>query len=162
MILLLFGVSGSGKSTVGRALAERLGSAFVEGDAFHSPENVAKMARGEGLDDADRAPWLVALRAHLAQLERLGVDAVVACSALRERYRRFLAEGVRELRFVFLRADPALVRDRLGARRGHFAKEGLIESQFAALEEPVDGLALDAARPVDALVEAIVEAFGPR
>jgi gluconokinase len=130
------GVSGSGKTTVGRLLAERLGLAFLEGDDFHPPENVAKMHRGEPLDDADRAPWLDRLAQELsrASAERRGL--VLTCSALKRSYRERLRQGLSELCFVLLHGDPKVIEARLKARKGHFMPAGLLASQFAALEEP--------------------------
>lgn len=130
MRFVVMGVAGSGKSAVGTLLAERLGVVFADGDAFHPPANLAKMAAGIPLDDADRAPWLDAIAAWLAT----HADAVVACSALRRSYRdRLRGPGVR---FIYLRGTRDLLAQRLANRRDHFFPPQLLDSQLAALEEP--------------------------
>jgi gluconokinase len=155
VIVVLMGVTGSGKTTVGRLLAEQLGWTFVEGDDFHPPENVAKMRRGEPLTDADRMPWLRALRARIDQLAAAGRSAVVTCSALRQAYRDALARGRTEVRFVWLTAAPELLRDRLAHRTGHFMPPALLESQLETLEAPADVPAVDAGPPPPELVATI-------
>ena len=135
-IVLLMGVSGSGKTTVGTALAGQLGWQMQEGDALHPPENVAKMARGEALTDADRAPWLAAIGAVLDRWHAAGQSGIVTCSALKRAYRDRLREGRPELVLVFLRGAPELIHDRLEHRQGHFMPVSLLGSQFATLEEP--------------------------
>ena len=152
-ILVVMGVAGSGKSTVGRLLAERLDWPFYDGDDLHPAENVEKMRNGIPLTDADRLPWLERLRELISRSER----AVVACSALKESYRRTLAGGDPRVRFVYLRADPALLASRLEKRTGHFFARTLLDSQLAALEEPEDALVVDASQPADAAVEAILQ-----
>src|SRR5262249_1867143 len=117
MIVVLIGVTGSGKTTLGQLLACQLGWPFVEGDDFHPRANVEKMHRGEPLTDADRAPWLRALRARIDELAAAGGSAVVACSALKQAYRDVLADGRPEVVFVHLTAPPAVIRDRLDHRR---------------------------------------------
>jgi gluconokinase len=148
------GVSGAGKTTVGRALAERTGWAFIDADDVHPPENVAKMARGEPLTDADREPWLRALAALIDAHRARGGALVLACSALRARYRDLLRRP--EVRFVFLEGDRETIRERLEARTGHYMKAGLLKSQFEALERPRHALVLDVRRSVPELVEAVV------
>jgi gluconokinase len=150
------GVAGAGKTTVGSALARALGWAFVDGDDMHSPANVDKMRRGEPLGDDDRMPWLESLGKIMAGIERDGKEAVFACSALRAAYRARLTENSPRIVWVYLRAEPATIRARLAARSGHFAAASLIESQFATLEEPRTGLALDAAQPVEAIVAKVL------
>lgn len=136
MIVVVMGVCGAGKSTVGRALAARLGCAFAEGDAFHPKENVAKMAAGEPLTDADRAPWLDALADHLDGWQTAGQNGVLACSALKRAYREVLAAPAPALRFLYLKGAPELLRARLAARRDHYMPPTLLDSQLATLEEP--------------------------
>lgn len=157
------GVSGAGKSTVGPLIAERLGLPFRDADSFHPPANVAKMARGEALTDADRAPWLDAIGAHLAA--HRGRGCVVTCSALKRAYRDRLRGAAPEARFVFLRGDQALVTARQAARQGHFMPASLVASQFATLEPPTpeEGVVtLDVAAPPDVLAEAAIRALEER
>jgi len=151
------GVTGAGKTTVGRLLAEQLGWAFIEGDDFHPSENVAKMRRGEPLTDADRLPWLRALRASIDALVAAGRSAVVTCSALRQSYRDVLTNGRPEVRFVWLTAPPEVLRDRLEHRHGHFMSPSLLESQLETLEAPADVPAIDAGAAPPAIVAAIRE-----
>jgi gluconokinase len=147
------GVAGSGKSTVGHLLAERLGWSFLDGDDLHPAENVEKMRRGIPLTDADRLPWLH----HLHELASRSESAVLACSALKESYRRILSGGDPRVRFVYLRADPALLASRLEKRTGHFFTRVLLESQLATLEEPADAIVVDASQPAEAAVQAILQ-----
>jgi gluconokinase len=154
-IVIIIGVAGSGKSTVGRVLASRLGWRFHDADDLHSPESVERMRRNLPLDDAQRQPWLLRVRGVIDQAIRDGADAVIACSALKERYRATLSSGLPGIRFVHLTGDPALLRERLARRAGHFAGSGLLDSQLAALEPPQQALTLDVSLPVDALVDII-------
>ncbi len=160
MVILMTGVAGAGKTTVGVALAAALGWRFVEGDAFHPPENVRRMHAGIALTDADRAPWLAALGARIEALLEEGASAVVACSALREAYRRALHADDARVRLVYLRITPVLAAARLAGRRGHFFPASLVSSQFEALEEPVGALVLDASRPVAMLVDEVLATLG--
>ena len=154
------GASGAGKTTTGEALARALQWRFLDADDLHPPENVAKMRAGVGLTDADRLPWLNAVRLQIDDVVASGESAVVACSALTRVYRDILSEGIPSVRFVFLRADAALLRDRVRARHGHFAGESLLPSQLATLEDPgAEALTLDAGLPADALVSTIRETW---
>jgi gluconokinase len=135
MIVIIMGVSGCGKSTIGRPLAERLGYPFLDADEFHPPGNVAKMAAGIPLTDADRQPWLELLNAKL----RAQDNAVLACSALKESYRRTLSQGLADCRLVHLRGSIELIRARLQERQHRYMPASLLESQFAALEPPDAG-----------------------
>jgi len=158
--VVVMGPAGSGKTTVGEALTRRLGWRFLEGDSFHTAANVAKMAAGMPLTDGDRAPWLARIAEELRAAENRGERVVLACSALKEKYRDVLrvAPGVR---FVFLKADEALLLDRLNRRKGHFVNAALLKSQLADLEEPRrDAVILDAAKTADALVDDAVRALG--
>ncbi len=163
MNLILMGVAGSGKTTVGQKLVAALGGAwrFADADDFHPAANIAKMGRGEPLDDADRRPWLDALGEHLDVSAARGDSVVLACSALRESYRRRLAATTAPVRFIYLRGDPLTFRARLLARRDHYMKADLLDSQFAALEEPAppDALIIDATLAPDAIVARIVKAL---
>lgn len=154
------GVAGSGKTTIGRALAAALGWPFVDADEHHSRENVAKMRSGMPLSDEDRAPWLATLHATIARSVDRRESLVLACSALKARYRRVLAEGLRTVRFVFLSAPKATLRDRLERRPDHFARPNLLDSQLAALEPPEDALVIDATGPVDDIVACIRREHG--
>lgn len=140
-VLVIMGVSGSGKTTIGQALARRLNFEFIEGDEFHSRANREKMHAGLPLTDADRKPWLEALRSRIsAMLGRKG-NAVLTCSALRQSYREMLAmPGVK---FIYLKVSERVARERLAKRRGHFFNPALLESQFATLEEPRDAIVVD-------------------
>jgi gluconokinase len=135
-LYVVMGVAGSGKSTIGAALARTLGVEFVEGDDYHPPENVERMARGIPLTDDDRAGWLRALASRLREAADAGTGLVMTCSALKRSYRDVLRAGAPDVRFVFLRGPRALIADRLANRRGHFMPASLLDSQFATLEEP--------------------------
>lgn len=135
-VLVVMGVSGSGKSTVGALIAERLGWIFVDGDSFHTPEHVAKMHAGHALDDEDRAPWLARIAVWIQHRLEAGESGVVVCSALRRAYRDVLTRGSRRVRIVYLDGDRALVSKRLAERHGHFMSPRLLDSQFATLEIP--------------------------
>jgi len=139
MIILVMGVTGSGKTTVGKMLASRLGWVFLDADNFHSAENVEKMRRGIPLSDADRGPWLAAIHAELVKCAGEKVDAVLACSALKESYRERLVAGV-EMRIVYLKGTYGEIAARLQRRTGHFAGDGILAGQFADLEEPQGAL----------------------
>ncbi len=137
-VVIVMGVSGCGKSTVGALLAERVGGTFEDADGFHPPENIAKMSRGEPLTDADRAGWLAALRQRIEKrfAEPEGAPLVVACSALKRAYRAQLLQSDEPGAFLFLQAEQADIARRLAARSGHFFPPELLASQFADLEEP--------------------------
>ncbi|HEX5091528.1 MAG TPA: gluconokinase [Burkholderiales bacterium] len=151
MIVVVMGVSGCGKSTVGALLAQALGAEFLDGDDFHPPENVAKMAAGTPLTDADRAPWLAGLNAELRRRRH----AVLACSALKESYRAALREGV-ACRFIHLRGSRELIASRMAARRHRYMPAALLDSQYAALEPPADAIDIDVALPAAGCVAAIL------
>ena len=135
--IIVMGVSGSGKSTIGALLAERLGWPFADADGFHPPENVAKMAAGTPLTDADRWPWLDAIAAHIDAARKAGQPVVVACSALRRAYRDRLRAGHGDLLFLRLSGAPEVIAARQAARQGHFMPPSLMASQFATLEDTV-------------------------
>jgi len=162
MTIVVMGVAGSGKTTVGREIATALGGQFRDGDEFHSPANIAKMSGGVGLTDDDRWPWLERLRRDAIDAPAERTMLVLACSCLKASHRRRLAEGRDDVTFVYLRASPELVRSRLTTRQGHFAGEALVDSQFRELEEPADAITLDASLPTAALVEAVVREVAGR
>lgn len=160
MLILVMGVSGVGKTAVGRALAERLGWAFLDADDDHPPENVAKMRAGIPLDDADRMPWLAAVRARAEAHLARGEHVVLACSALKRSYRSYLEDVDTRVAFVHLDAPAELIGQRIRGREGHFMPEDLLESQFDALEHADQALMVDAAAPLEDVVEAIVVGLG--
>ena len=153
--VVLTGVAGVGKTTIGRRLATALGWEFHDADDFHSPANVAKMRAGVALDEADRAPWLARLRALIEEIGHRSGRAVLACSALRRAHRdRLRVPGI-DVRFVHLSADPTVLRSRLAARRAHYMPATLLDSQLATLEPPNDAPAVDTAGDPDDVVDAI-------
>jgi len=158
LVLIVMGVVGAGKTTVGTLLAQKLGWQFADADDFHSPENIEKIRRGIPLDDSDRAPWLSALRNAILQRNAKGRNVVLACSALKRGYRKELRAVL--VRFVYLKGSSRVILDRLRSRHGHFAKEAILESQLAALEEPgsdePDVITVDIDQPPDAIVSEII------
>jgi len=160
MIVVLMGVSGSGKTTVGRALAAALGWPFHDADAFHSPANIAKMASGQPLTDEDRWPWLDRMADAMRDILARGEHAVFACSALREAYRERLRRAG-DVRFVHLSGDYDTIAARLRLRRHEYMPSSLLASQFATLEIPEDALSVDIRLGVDAQVDAIRRALVP-
>ncbi|MDR3535284.1 MAG: gluconokinase [Acetobacteraceae bacterium] len=155
-ILVMMGVSGSGKTTIAAGVAERLGWDLLEGDQFHPPANVAKMHAGHPLTDEDRWPWLHAIAAAIDARRAAGESAVVACSALKHAYRAILVGNRPDVLLVYLQGSQALIGQRLAARKGHYMPASLLDSQFATLEEPTpDEHALIVS--VDAAPEAIVD-----
>ena len=160
MIIVLMGVSGNGKSTVGKLLAERLDWLFLDADDFHPPRNIAKMASGIPLDDDDRRPWLDRLAEVLQQHNQQRESLVLACSALKQRYRQRLAPEPANIHFVHLQGDYALIRARLEQRTGHFMPATLLRSQFADLEPCPEALTINIDQPPAAIVEQIVTGLG--
>lgn len=156
-MVVLTGVTGCGKSLVGRALAAHLHWDFLEGDAFHGPTALSKMVRGEALTEDDRFPWLDRLAEEVRLRWTKGRNSVLACSALREVYRDILRSACPDLLFVHLHGDPERLVERLRQRTDHFSDERLLPSQCAAWEPCPDALALDAFLPVDDLVQRIAE-----
>jgi len=154
MIVLIMGITGSGKTTIGTLLAQQLGWLFADADDFHSAANKEKMSHGIALTDADRMPWLRAIHDAMVRWDAAGQNAVVACSALKQVYREVLAEGVRA-EFVYLRGSPDLILERLKHRHGHYATGSLVASQMEALEEPRDAHVVDIANTPAAIVEEI-------
>ena len=154
------GVCGCGKTTVGRALADRLGCQFFDADDFHPPSNVAKMSRGIALTDDDRAPWLDRLAAEMRAVAAKGEHAVLACSALKESYRQRIGRGLAdvrpdgggtaEVRIVYLKGDAKTIEPRLALRSGHYMAPSLLASQFAALEEPREATVIDIRQTTEA------------
>jgi gluconokinase len=163
IVVVVMGVAGSGKTTVGAALAEALGWRFVDGDDYHPAGNVAKMARGEPLEDADRWPWLDRLRAIIVMtLTGEEPPLVLACSALRQIYRERLAgeDAGGRVRFVYLAGSPDLFRGRLARRVAHFMKPQMLDSQMATLEIPRDAITVDASLPLAEVVRQVKARLG--
>ena len=157
LAIVVMGVSGSGKSSLGAALAARLGIGFVDGDALHGEDNVAKMRAGIPLADADRAPWLDRVGEVLADAQAHPRGVIVACSALKRPYRDRIRKGAGDCRFLYLDLSMEEAARRVGGRPGHFMPASLVADQFAVLERPTgdeaDAITLDATRPLDRLVE---------
>jgi gluconokinase len=153
MMVLVMGVAGVGKTTIGEALARALGARFIDADDYHPPENVAKMKAGVPLGDEDRWPWLACLNEELKKEQR----AVLACSALKESYRRRLAEGVKDFRVVYLHGSAGLIRERMKARQHRYMPPALLDSQLATLEPPLDAITVDVAAPLEHSVATIVD-----
>ncbi len=167
MIVVVMGVCGCGKTTVGRALADRLGWPFFDADDFHPQANVAKMAKGVALTDEDRGPWLDRLAAEMRAIAGKGQHAVLACSALKESYRQRIAQGVKnpegdegsEFRIVYLRGDAKTIEPRLALRSGHYMPPSLLASQFATLEEPEGAIVIDIRQTTEAQAAQIAAAL---
>ena len=160
VIVIVMGVSGCGKTTVGELLAERLGWEFLDADVFHPASNVAKMQAGTPLGDADRVAWLAGLRKAIAARLASNRKTVLACSALREGYRRELRHAGEPIRFVYLKGDYATIHQRIADRKSHYMPSSLLGSQFDTLEEPVDAIVVPVElSPADA-VEEIIRALG--
>jgi gluconokinase len=155
--ILVMGVAGSGKTTVGQTLAQCLGSDFYDADSFHPAENITKMASGIPLDDADRASWLASLHALISTSLREGRPGVLACSALKESYRQRLLEGNDDVLIVYLKGSFDFLWSRISARQDHYMKPQMLRSQFEALEEPTDVLTVDVSKSVEEIVQEIVE-----
>ena len=155
VIVVLMGVAGSGKTTIGNMLADAILCPYLEGDSLHSRANVEKMSHGIPLTDADRAPWLSAIHARMVDVYDRGQNLVVGCSALKQSYRSVLADGL-PLTWVYLKGSPELIRSRMRHRASHFMKVDMLSSQFAALEEPFDALIVDVSESPGAIVEWIL------
>ena len=159
MIVVVMGVTGAGKTTIGRLLAAQLGWPFADADQFHPQANVEKMSRGITLTDADREPWLAAMRSAIQQWISRNESAVLACSALKRSYRSELMVGP-EVRFVYLRGDYETVARQLRMRHGHFATEAILADQFATLEEPENVVVVDVGRDPNLMVKEIRAQIG--
>ena len=154
---IVMGVSGCGKSSVGKALAKQLGWDFYDADDFHPPENVAKMASGTPLNDSDRVPWLASLHDLISSSLKADRPGVLACSALKERYRQQLLDGNPNVRIVYLKGSFNLIWSRMEKRTDHYMKPHMLKSQFNALEEPTDALTMDISASVDEIVREVLE-----
>jgi len=160
MLLILMGVSGSGKTTVGLALSRALGWPYFDADDYHPAGNVEKMRAGTPLTDADRWPWLDRLNELLRARQVRGESAILGCSALKQAYRDRLANGLEALRWVHLEGSFELIQSRLQARKGHYMPATLLQSQFATLEAPTDAVTLDIRANPEALARQVIDALG--
>jgi gluconokinase len=151
------GVSGSGKTSVGKALAEHLRWEFYDADDFHPPENVAKMASGIPLDDSDRVPWLAALHDLISSSLRQNKSGVLACSALKERYRQKLMNGSEGVQLVYLKGSYDLIWSRMATRTDHYMQPQMLQSQFDALEEPSNALTVDISLSVEEIAQFVIK-----
>lgn len=162
-VIIVMGVAGAGKTLVGKTLARAIGWAFYDADDFHSRANIDKMSRGEGLTDEDRRPWLAAMRAVIAGILERSDRGVLACSALKEWYRRALVPEeapAGAVRFVYLNVPEPVLHERLAARRHHFAPPELLPSQLRTLEPPADALWVDGTNPPEAIVRSVRTSLG--
>lgn len=161
MIVILMGVTGTGKTTVGLALAQVTGWPFADADDFHSAANKAKMRAGIPLTDEDRAPWLVSLHDQIVQWANAGTDAILACSALKESYRIEMAQNVpaKSISWIYLTGSECLIRQRMEARQGHYMPVSLLPSQIATLEPPKNAIEISIAQTVPEVVHAILSAL---
>jgi gluconokinase len=155
--VIVMGVSGCGKTSVGQLLAKHLGWDFYDADDFHPQANIQKMADGIPLDDSDRAPWLAALRELIASSLKADLPAVLACSALKENYRQQLMAGNEGVRLVYLKGGYDLIWSRMSGRNEHYMKPHMLKSQFDALEEPIDAFTIDIAMSMDDIVREILK-----
>jgi len=161
-VIMVMGVSGSGKSTVGRALADALGAEFIDADAFHSPANIERMHEGIPLDDAARQPWLLLVRGAVVDRVKAGRRLVFACSALKAAYRHTLLDGIDDVAVVYLRVERAVLEERLRNRHGHFMPASLLDSQLADLEPPTGAIVVDDNQPNPQVIDEILARLGER
>lgn len=154
---IVMGVSGCGKSSVSKALAKKLGWDFYDADDFHPPANVAKMASGIPLNDSDRAPWLDSLNELISSSLKAAKSGVLACSALKERYRQKLMDGNESVQIVYLKGSYDLIWSRMEKRTDHYMKPHMLKGQFDALEEPTNALTIDISMSLDDIVQEILK-----
>jgi len=156
---LIMGVSGSGKTSVGKALAQKLDWDFFDADDFHPAENIAKMAAGIPLNDSDRAPWLAALHHLLSTTLESNHHPILACSALKHKYRVQLLDGLSGIEIIYLKGDYDLIWSRMATREGHYMKPEMLQSQLATLEEPTDAFALDISISLNDMIDKITARY---
>jgi gluconokinase len=159
MIMILMGVTGSGKTTIGQILSRDLGWEFHDGDSFHPSSNIAKMKQGIPLNDEDRLPWLLAIQEFMKQCLERNRNVIIACSALKKAYRDILMVGSPGVYLVHLKGEIGLIRERMEARQGHFMNPKLVDSQFATLEEPSEGLSVDVQKTPEEIASFIRESL---
>ena len=155
MIVIVMGVSGAGKSTIGKMLAAKLNWGFCDADSLHPPANIEKMSKGIPLTDADRVPWLLAMQNAIARWLQEDRDMVLACSALKSSYRDILVSDRSKIRLVYLKGSFQLIQERLKQRQNHYMSLDLLQSQFDTLEEPEGAIYVDISQPMDAIVQQI-------
>lgn len=155
MIIVIMGVAGAGKTTIGQMLADSLRCPFIDGDALHPPANIRKMSEGVPLTDEDRWPWLAAIKSHLQNATAHHADLVVACSALKQQYRDYLS-GESPITWVYLKGSGALIRSRLEHRQNHYMKPAMLDSQLEILEEPAGAIAMDVSLSPPEIVNRIL------
>jgi gluconokinase len=160
--VVLMGVAGSGKTAVGKQVADKLHWLFLDADDFHPPANIEKMKHGIPLNDADRAPWLQRLHDELQHQINDRCSVILGCSALKESYRKILRDETVPPTFIYLDIDPETIRERLSHRSAHFFPKELMDSQFAALEKPKDAVVVDARKPLDEVVDAVIQVLESR
>jgi gluconokinase len=158
--VVIMGVSGSGKTSIGRALSTRLGWSFYDGDDYHSPQAIEKMSNGIPLNDEDRLPWLETLSELVSEKNEAGENLVLACSALKKSYRRNLRSTNEDLQFVYLEGDFDLIWSRMQNRADHYMKPEMLRSQFEALEIPEDTLKVNIKQPISRILEEIIRVIG--
>jgi gluconokinase len=156
---LIMGVSGSGKTTLGKALAQKLGWDFFDADDFHPPGNIAKMTAGIPLSDSDRAPWLASVHDQLLSTQKARHHPVLACSALKDKYRAQLLEGLDGIAIIYLKGSHDLIFSRISIREGHYMKPEMLRSQFDVLEEPKDAVVLDVGMSLEEMIDTIIGRF---
>jgi gluconokinase len=156
-IFVIMGVAGCGKTQVGKLLSQNLAWDFYDADDFHPPENISKMANGIPLNDEDRIPWLASLHDLISSSLERKQPCVLACSALKERYRLQLLDGNPDIQLVYLKGSYELIWSRISARKDHYMKPQMLQSQFEALEEPAEALTMDISRSVDEIVRGILK-----
>jgi gluconokinase len=159
VVVIIMGTTGAGKTTIGTMLAAQLNWQFADADGFHPPANIEKMSHGIPLNDADRAPWLAAMRRAILEWIAAGKNVILACSALKRAYRDELRPSP-EVKIVYLKGSYALFAERIRRRHGHFAGEGILAGQFADLEEPDDAITIDAAKSPEEIVAGIRKQLG--
>ncbi len=160
MIVVLMGVSGCGKTTIGLRLADSLSCQFYDGDDYHPEENIKKMTSGQPLNDDDRKPWLEELNRLMAICDKSGKDAVLACSALKRKYRECLAKNIIDMKFVYLKGSYEQILQRMQSREGHYMKADMLRSQFQAFEEPDNAIMVDIDVDPESLTQNVVKELG--
>ncbi|HAC64422.1 MAG TPA: gluconate kinase [Cyanothece sp. UBA12306] len=156
MIYIVMGVSGSGKTTIGQKLSDKLNYSFYDADDFHPPENIAKMSQGIALNDHDRQPWLQSLRYLIEDLQYHKKNAIIACSSLKKSYRTILEKNDQNIQWIYLKGSYAEILQRLDKRPEHFMKTDLLKSQFEALEEPNNAIIVDVSLPIETIIKKIL------